>query len=102
MAGDPIYNCCDATCITNTTSTCSSSYDTFRVGFNSSSDYYYAREYQQSKSVPKPTKEQMQKERADKLHKLSFVLKHEISPNVFKMIGYPFKNAPKPYYRNYK
>jgi len=40
-------------------------------------------------------------ERAKKMHKQSFVSLSEIKPNVFKVMGYPFKNKPEPYHKNY-
>jgi hypothetical protein len=99
MAGDPIYDCCDATCITSTTSTCYSAPIRFRV--DSTTDTYYTRSYTQEKRVPKKTKKEMVKERAEKLHKLSFLMMNEVRPKVFQVIGYPMKNKPKAYHKNY-
>ena len=93
MAGDPIYDCCD-----NYTSTCSSSCVTLTT--NSTTDTYYVNHYVE-KFVPKKSKKEMIKERAEQLHKLSFLMVNEVRPKVFQVIGYPTKSKPKPYHKNY-
>jgi hypothetical protein len=94
MAGDPIYDYYDATCITNTTSASYSESIRFNI-----SDSYISNYVQ--KQVPKKSKKEKIKERAEKLHKLSFLMVNEIRPKVFQAIGYPMKNKPKPYHKNY-
>lgn len=94
MAGDPIYNPYDATRITNTSS---SSYG----GTIIISNIYHSSQYVQQKQVPKKSKKEMAKERAENLHKLSFIMVNEFKPKVFQVIGYPMKSRPKPYHKNY-
>ena len=97
MAGDPIYDCCNTNYSSPTvTCTCSSS----MITINSTSDTYYASHYVESRK-PKKTKKQLQQEKAETLHKLSFLMMNEVRPNVFKTIGYPMKRIPKPYHKNY-
>ena len=103
MAGAPNYDCCspyyDATMPTNVTCSCTPS--SIRINDTVYANSYYYSYKQTVKKVIKKTKERLMKERADKLHRKSFIMVQEMKPNIFKTIGFPFKDKPEVYHKNF-
>jgi hypothetical protein len=88
------YNENDPACITNTNSTTDSTHYLIRIG------YYETIKKQQYKQQKKqPTKEELKMMRSKRLHRSSFQKKDQMTTNIYKTRGFPFKkNKPKAFY----